>query len=297
MTSSILVTGRTGQLAVALADAARVRGVTVQCLERPVLDIEAPDSIGQVLAAQALSLVINAAAYTNVDAAEIDVAAAYRANCDRPRELARLCAAASIPLIHISTDYVLDGRKGSPYVERDAAAPQGVYGASKLAGEQAVLALCPRAVVLRTAWLYSPVGKNFVRTMLAAGERNSVLRVMADHIGCPTSAQDLAQVILGVAGQLHDSWDDRFAGIYHAAGTGAATWHELATATFAAATEHRRRVPSVEPISTQEWPTEAVRPPDSRLDCGKLAAVFRLRLPAWQESVRRTVDTILDGVR
>jgi dTDP-4-dehydrorhamnose reductase len=148
MTAPILVTGRTGQLAVALADAASAPGVTVHCLERPVLDIEQPASIADALSAHSPSLVINAAAYTNVDAAEDDTAAAYRVNCDGPPELARLCAAASIPLIHISTDYVFDGRKGAPYIETDATAPQGVYGASKLAGEQAVLMLCPRAVVL-----------------------------------------------------------------------------------------------------------------------------------------------------
>jgi dTDP-4-dehydrorhamnose reductase len=293
MTAPILVTGRTGQLAVALADAASAPGVTVHCLERPVLDIEQPASIADALSAHSPSLVINAAAYTNVDAAEDDTAAAYRVNCDGPAELARLCAAASIPLIHISTDYVFDGRKGAPYIETDATAPQGVYGASKLAGEQAVLMLCPRAVVLRTAWLYSPGGRNFVRTMLAAGERNSSLRVVADQIGCPTSAQDLADVVLSVAVRLRDEWDDSYAGTYHAAGTGAATWHELATATFIAAAQHGRNVPKVEPISTNEWPTRAVRPPDSRLDCNKLAAVFGLRLPAWQDSVTRTVDTIL----
>ena len=225
--------------------------MTVHCLERPVLDIERPASIANVLTTHSPSLVINAAAYTNVDAAEDDAAAAYRVNRDGPAELARLCAAASIPLIHISTDYVFDGHKGAPYVESDATAPQGVYGASKLAGEQAVLALCPRAVVLRTAWLYSPTGKNFVRTMLAAGERNSSLRVVADQIGCPTSAEDLANVVLSVAVQLRDSWDDRYAGTYHAAGTGAATWHELATATFAAAVRYGRSMPMVEPISTQ----------------------------------------------
>jgi dTDP-4-dehydrorhamnose reductase len=292
MTAPILVTGRTGQLAVALAGAASAHGVTVHCLGRPVLDIERPASIANVLTAHSPSLVINAAAYTNVDAAEDDAAAAYRVNRDGPAELARLCAAASIPLIHISTDYVFDGHKGAPYIESDATAPQGVYGASKLAGEQAVLALCPRAVVLRTAWLYSPTGKNFVRTMLAAGERNSSLRVVADQIGCPTSAEDLANVVLSVAVQLRDSWDDRYAGTYHAAGTGAATWHELATATFAAAVQYGRSMPMVEPISTREWPTRAIRPPDSRLDCSKLAAVLGLRLPAWQDSVRRMVDTI-----
>jgi dTDP-4-dehydrorhamnose reductase len=296
MKGPILVTGRSGQLAVALAGAAPSHGVTVHCLGRPVLDIEQPASIAQVFSAHAPSLVVNAAAYTNVDSAEDDVTAAYRANRDGPAELARLCAAACIPLIHISTDYVFDGRKGTPYVESDVTAPQGVYGASKLAGEQAVLTLCPRVVVLRTAWLYSPTGKNFVRTMLAASERNSSLRVVADQIGCPTSAEDLAEVVLGVVSQFRDGWDDRYAGTYHAAGTGAATWHELATATFAAATRHGRRAPSVEPISTLEWPTRAVRPPDSRLDCSRLAAVFGLRLPAWQDSVRRTVDTLLSRV-
>ena len=293
MAGSILVTGRTGQLAAALADTAPAHSLTLQCLERPVLDIERPASIAQVFSTHAPSLVINAAAYTNVDAAEDDSAAAYRANRDGPATLARLCAAACIPLIHISTDYVFDGRKGAPYLESDVTAPQGVYGASKLAGECAVVTLCPRAVVLRTAWLYSPTGKNFVRTMLAAGERNGNLRVVADQIGCPTSAQDLATVILGIAGQLRDGWNDRCAGIYHAAGAGAATWHELANATFAAAMRHGRRAPNVEPITTQEWPTRAVRPPDSRLDCSRLAAVFGLHLPAWQDSVRRTVDTIL----
>jgi dTDP-4-dehydrorhamnose reductase len=293
MAAPILVTGRTGQLAVALAEAASAHDVTVRCLERPTLDIEQPASIAQVFATQSPSLVINAAAYTNVDAAEDNVATAFRANRDGPAELARWCAVAGIPLIHISTDFVFDGRKGAPYVESDIPAPQGVYGASKLAGEQAVLTLCPRAVVLRTAWLYSPIGKNFVRTMLAAGERNSNLRVVADQIGCPTSAEDLAQVVLGVAAQLRDRSNDRYAGIYHAAGAGAATWHELATVTFAEAKRHGRVVPSVDPISTQEWPTKVRRPPDSRLDCSKLAAVFGLRLPAWKDSVRRTVDTIL----
>jgi len=296
MVESILVTGRTGQLAAALADAAPAYGLNLQCLERPILDIGHPASIAHAFSTHSPSLVINTAAYTDVDAAEDDPAAAYRANRDGPAELARLCAAAGIPMIQVSTDYVFDGRKGAPYIESDVTAPQSVYGASKLAGERAVLTLCPRAVVLRTAWLYSPIGKNFVRTMLAAGERNSNLRVVADQIGCPTSAQDLSAAVLGVAGQLSDGWSDRYAGIYHAAGTGAATWHELATAIFAAATRHGRRTPSVEQISTQDWPTKAVRPPDSRLDCSRLAAIFGLRLPVWQDSVRHTVETILSQI-
>ena len=179
----------------------------MDCVGPPEVDFDRPDSIAEVFAASAPSLVINAAAYTAVDAAEDDADAAFRANRDGPRDLARLCEAAGIPLIHVSTDYVFDGLKGAPYVETDAVAPQGVYGASKLAGEQAVLAACSRAIVLRTSWLYSPVGNNFVRTMLAAGQRNRHLRVVADQLGCPTSAADLADAILGIAARLaNDGW-------------------------------------------------------------------------------------------
>jgi dTDP-4-dehydrorhamnose reductase len=293
MVRTILVTGRTGQLAVSLAQAASAHDVTVRCVGRPSLDFDRPASIGEVLREHTPSLVVNAAAYTAVDAAEDNEVAAYRANRDGPAELGRLCTTAGIPLIHVSTDYVFDGRKGAPYVETDATSPQGVYGASKLAGEQAVMAICPSAIVVRTSWVYSPTGKNFVRTMLAAATSNSSLRVVADQTGCPTSAPDLAHAVLGIASRLLDGGDDRAAGIYHAAGSGAATWHELATATFAAAAGHGRAMPLVEPISTHEWPTKAVRPPDSRLDCGKLAAMFGLRLPAWRDSLALTVDAIL----
>jgi dTDP-4-dehydrorhamnose reductase len=293
MAAPILVTGGSGQLATALSEAAAPHGLTVHRVGRPALDFDRPASIAEVFAAAAPSLVVNAAAYTAVDAAEDDAAAAYRANRDGPAELARLCNAAGIPLIHVSTDYVFDGRKGAPYVETDATAPQGVYGASKLAGEQAVLAGCSRAIVLRTSWVYSPGGKNFVRTMLAAGQRNSTLRVVADQTGCPTSSLDLAEAILGVAERLiDDGWQSRYAGIYHAAGAGATTWHELARATFEAAARHGQTVPTVVPITTDEWPTKARRPPDSRLDCAKLAAVFGLRLPPWRDALARTVDAI-----
>ena len=204
---------------------------------------------------------VNAAAYTAVDAAEDDADAAYRANRDGPAELARLCEAAGIPLIHVSTDYVFDGLKGAPYVETDAIAPQGVYGASKLAGEQAVLAGCSRAIVLRTSWLYSPTGKNFVRTMLAAGQRNSELRVVADQTGCPTSAQDLAQGHPGdrravgrrLGGSLRrhlprgrDGRDDLARTGDRDVRSGGAAWPQA---------------PDVVPIATAEWPTRAERPP------------------------------------
>lgn len=293
MMAPILVTGLSGQLATALADAAPSRGMTVQRVGRPALDFDRPDSIAEVFARSEPSLVVNAAAYTAVDAAEQDAAAAFRANRDAPAELARLCESAGIPLIHLSTDYVFDGLKGSPYIETDVTAPQGVYGESKLAGERVVLARCTRAIVLRTSWLYSSNGKNFVRTMLAAGRRNSQLRVVADQVGCPTTALDLARTILAMARQLVSAgWEYRYGGIYHVAGDGATTWHGLATATFRAAAHHGVAAPTIVPITTDEWPTAAKRPPDSRLDCRRLAATFGLRLPPWQDGLERTVAAI-----
>jgi dTDP-4-dehydrorhamnose reductase len=296
MTAPILITGGTGQLGVALAEAAAALGLVLDRVDRPAFDFDRPGSIAQVFAASAPALVVNTAAYTAVDAAEDDADAAFRANHDGPAELARLCEAAGIPLIHISTDYVFDGLKGAPYVETDATSPQGVYGASKLAGEAAVLSGCSRAVVVRTSWLYSPTGKNFVRTMLAAGQRNGELRVVADQTGCPTSAPDLARAILAMAARLMGGgWEDRWAGVYHAAGTGGTSWHEVATATFEEAARHGQAMPTLVPIATAEWPTRAKRPPDSRLDCGRLAAVFGLRLPPWRDGLARTVGAIFAG--
>jgi dTDP-4-dehydrorhamnose reductase len=286
----ILVTGGTGQLAAALAAAATV---PICLVGRPGFDFNRPETIAAVFDQAAPWLVVNAAAYTAVDAAEKDADAAYRANRDGPAELARLCAAAGIPLIHVSTDYVFDGDKGEPYVETDAVSPQGVYGASKLAGEHAVLDLCARAVVLRTSWVYAPTGRNFVRTMLNLGKTRDRLTVVADQKGCPTTAGDLAAAILKIGGRIEGTrWQDAYAGVFHAAGTGWTTWHGLATAVFAEAARHGAPTPRVDPITTADWPTPAKRPADSRLDCTKLADVFGVRLPEWRPSLARTIDTI-----
>ena len=283
----ILVTGGTGQVARALEDAADGRAVRV--VGRPALDFDRPETVPPLLRAAAPSLIVNAAAYTAVDKAESEPEAAYRANRDGPAAVAAYCAEAGIPLIHISTDYVFDGDKGMPYTEADPTSPTGVYGASKLAGERAVLASGARAVILRTAWVYSATGKNFVLTMLNAARKTNRLRVVADQRGCPTSAADLAAAILAIA----DGWDDRLAGVYHAAGSGETTWHGLATAVFARAARHGLTAPAVDAIATADWPTPARRPADSRLDCAKLADAFGIRLPAWQDSVARTVDAIM----
>ncbi len=284
----ILVTGGTGQLATALA-----HGANVRLVGRPDFDFDRSETIEAVFHAAAPSLVVNAAAYTAVDAAETNAEAAYRSNRDGPGILGRLCAEANIPLIHVSTDYVFDGAKPDPYVETDPVAPQGVYGASKLAGEEAVTASGAKAIILRTAWVYAATGKNFVRTMLAVGKTRDRLTVVADQFGCPTTAEDLADAIQTIVARLdRTGWQPGYRGIFHAAGTGATTWHGLAVATFQEAARHGAKQPEVVPIATADWPTPAKRPANSRLDCTKLHDVFGVRLPPWRQSLTRTIDTI-----
>jgi dTDP-4-dehydrorhamnose reductase len=291
MMGSILVTGGSGQLATALSAQG---GARIKLVGRPEFDFDHPETIAAAFRAAAPGLVVNAAAYTAVDAAEADEAAAFRANRDGPAELARLCAAAGIPLIHVSTDYVYDGEKPSPYVETDPVGPQGVYGASKLAGERAVLASGAWAIILRTAWVYAATGRNFVRTMLTLGQTRDSLRVVADQHGCPTAAADLAEAILTIAAQIDArGWDHAWSGVFHAAGSGETTWHGLATAVFQEASRHGAKVPtSVSAIATADYPTPARRPANSRLDCGRLEAVFGIRLPHWRDGVTRTVGQI-----
>jgi dTDP-4-dehydrorhamnose reductase len=283
----LLVTGGTGQLATALA---RARPVTV--VGRPEFDFDRPETLGATFEAVQPSLVINAAAYTAVDRAEQEKAAATRANRDGPAALAALCARAGVPLIHISTDYVFDGDKGAPYVETDPTGPTGVYGASKLAGERAVLDSGARAAILRTAWVYGPVGKNFVLTMLGAARKTGQVRVVADQRGCPTATPDLALAVLAVADAMLTGWRDAFGGVFHACGGGETTWHGLAVAVFEEARRHGLPSAEVAAIRTEDWPTPARRPPDSRLDCGKLAQVFGARLPHWRDALTRVVDDV-----
>ena len=286
----ILVTGGTGQLAQMLAAEG---GARVTVVGRPAFDLDRPDSIAETVQTHCPTLVVNAAAWTAVDAAEAEADAAARANRDGPATLAALCADLRIPLIHLSTDYVFDGTKGEPYIETDRTAPTGVYGQTKLEGEQAVLAACPQSVVLRTSWVYASVGKNFVRTMLGAAQKIDTLRVVADQRGCPTSARDLAVAVLGIADRIGAGWDPAYAGVFHAAGTGDTTWYGLAEALFDEAARHGRTRPTVVPIQTVDWPTPARRPADSRLDCTKLAAVYGVSLPPWQGSVQRVVCDLL----
>ncbi len=285
-----MITGGSGQLGDALQKLAIRRGLECAVVSRPAFDFLDLGSVDACFAAADPWLVVNAAAYTAVDAAESHEAEARAGNHTGPLRLAELCAARKIPFIHVSTDYVFDGAKGAPYVEEDETNPTGVYGATKRDGEMAILNTQARAIILRTAWVYAAHGKNFARTMLNAARKTNTLRVVADQRGTPTAAPDLAAAILDIAAVLQTAgWDDSYRGIYHATGGGETTWHGFATAIFAAA----GLTPEVTPITTADWPTPAKRPADSRLDCGKLARVFDCRLPDWRASLPGIVEALL----
>lgn len=286
----ILVTGGKGQLATSLVN---LGGPRIRCVGRPGFDFDKPETLAATQDAIKPVAVVNAAAWTAVDLAETEAEGAARANATGPEELARLCAQRGIPLIQVSTDYVFSGDKGAPYVETDPVSPETVYGRTKAEGESKTLAANPKTIVLRTSWVYSAHGKNFVRTMLNAGAKNPALKVVGDQKGNPTSSDDLAEAILSILAVLEkDGWKDAFAGIYHACGTGETTWHGLAVAALQDAVPHGQKMPEVTAIRTEDWPTPAKRPADSRMDNSKLTRVFGVTMPAWQDSVRKTVDQI-----
>ena len=245
MTRRILVTGGTGQLAAALTALGRDR---VHVVGRPGFDFDRPETIAATFRDAEPSLVVNAAAYTAVDAAETDAAAAWRANRDGPAELARLCASAGVPLIHVSTDYVYDGAKSSPYVETDSTNPTSAYGASKLAGEIAAREAWEQTIILRTSWVYAPAGRNFVLTMLALARTRwlTAWSVVSDQRGYPTAGKPTWHAaILAIATQIETcGWKDQYGGVFHAAGSGETTWHGFAIAVFTEAARHGIAFPS-----------------------------------------------------
>lgn len=286
----LAVIGTQGQLAHSLAELSG-DGVSVTCIGRPLLDLAQPETVAAALDDLPADLLVNAAAYTAVDRAERESDLAFRVNRDGAAAVAAVCARRSLPLIHLSTDYVFDGTRVGAWRETDACHPQTVYGASKLAGEQAVLAAFPATVILRTAWLHSPFGSNFVKTMLRLSGERDRLRVVADQHGSPTYAPDLAVAILAMARRLTSAPDAVLSGIFHLAGAGETTWHGLAVTTMAMA----GRGVLVDPITTAEYPTLAKRPANSVLDTAKVEAVYGLRLPPWQEGVRHGVARLLSG--
>lgn len=280
----IAVIGATGQVARALVRVARESGLTLAAAGRPDADLGGGNSVHTFLERTAPRVVINAAAYTAVDKAETDSDAAFQINAHGPGVLAAWCAERGVPLIHISTDYVFDGSKRTPYVEDDACNPLGVYGRSKLAGEDAVRAALDRHIIVRTAWVYGPDGNNFLKTMLRVGAERDVVRVVADQTGTPTAAADIAVALVAIASKVAQAQNPPVWGTYHLVAEGETTWHGFAAEIFSAAAAQGLKTPKLEAITTADYPTPAARPANSVLDTTKLRKTFGIVLPAWQKS-------------
>jgi dTDP-4-dehydrorhamnose reductase len=291
----IAVTGKTGQVVTALIERGPAASVDVVALGRPELDLAEPGDVRALFAELRPDVIVSAAAYTAVDKAETEPDLAFAINGVGAGVVADAAAALDIPLIHISTDYVFDGSKRSAWTESDRVGPLGVYGASKLAGEQAVLASGARAVILRVAWVYAPFGANFARTMLRLSETRDRLGVVADQIGAPTSALDIADGILFAAKRLAASdADASLEGVFHmGAGGPDASWADFAEAIFDGAARRGSKRPAVDRISTADYPTPARRPAQSRLESSKLALAYGITLPDWRESLETVLDRLI----
>lgn len=290
----IAVTGSHGQVVRSLVERAAGTNVDIVCIGRPVLDLGEFETIGPALASTAADVLVGAAAYTDVNKAEAESEIADRINGRAPGLLAARAHALGIPMIQLSTDYVFDGAKPDPYSEQDRICPINAYGRSKAAGERAVAAAQPHHVIVRTSWVYSPFGRNFVRTMLDLARKQSEVRVVADQVGHPTAAADIADGVLTVARNLIEGDGDARYGTFHMAAAGAASWAQFAEAIFAASAQCGGPSARVVPIASTEYQTPARRPANSQLDCGKIARVHGVSLPHWQSSLGPCVARILE---
>ncbi len=287
----LLVTGARGQVGRALVNRAS-SAFDVVGLDRESLDIADKDAVVRAVEEHRPDIVVNAAAYTAVDRAEEESGLAFQINRDGAEHIGLACAEIDIPLIHVSTDYVFDGLKTGPYTEDDPPNPLGVYGSSKWAGEEVVRSLAGRHVIVRTSWVFSPHGTNFVRTMLNLIRERDELRVVSDQHGCPTSAYSIADALIAIARNLvggKENW-----GTFHFAGQPATTWFSFAQAIVEEAEARGiSRVKNVVPITTKEYPTAARRPPNSVLATKKIQSAFGIAAPDWRPELAATISAIL----
>jgi dTDP-4-dehydrorhamnose reductase len=290
----IAVTGRTGQVVTALVERGALAGHEIIALGRPELDLADPASVERAIVASRPDAVVSAAAYTAVDKAESERDLAFAVNGAGAEVVAQSAKALGVPLVHISTDYVFSGALDRPYAESDPTGPTGVYGASKLAGEEAILSTYgDNSAILRVAWVYSPFGGNFVKTMLRlAGDRDEI-SVVADQIGNPTSALDIADGIIKVASNMVADTAPEMRGVFHMTASGEASWADFAQAIFAASAAEGGPSADVKRITTAEYPTPAARPANSRLDCGKIAQAHGVVLSEWHGALQTVVARLL----
>jgi dTDP-4-dehydrorhamnose reductase len=288
----LAVTGLTGQVASALIARASTN-IEIIALGRPQLELGKRDVVLASLKAVRCDAIINAAAYTAVDKAESEPKLAMRINREGAGYVAEAAAALNLPLLHLSTDYVFSGELDRPYREDDQTGPTGAYGCSKLEGEKRIAAIHPNHVILRTAWVYSPYGANFVKTMLRLGETRDEVGVVSDQIGNPTSALDIADALFLISRRVIEDKGTELRGVFHMAGQGEASWADFATRIFEAASRHGRGATKVKPITTADYPTPAKRPPNSRLDTNKLKSHYGVSLADWRTSVETCVQQLL----
>lgn len=293
----ILVTGAKGQLGTEILRQAEAQGFSHMGVDLPEWDITSQERVNTLIASYGPIVVVNAAAYTQVDRAEAEPDAAWAVNADAPKYLAEACSLQDVPLIHISTDFVFDGTATRPYTEEDPIGPLSVYGTSKAAGEAHVRERLDRHLIVRTSWLYGVYGNNFVKTMLRLATERETLRVVNDQMGCPTCAADLAAALLvlckAVYGAPTVAW-----GTYHYCGEGVTSWYGLAKAAIEMAAD---RLPitmkTIEPIATEQYPTPAARPAYSALNCSKIRRAFGITPRPWRESLQETIDMLIKKMK
>jgi dTDP-4-dehydrorhamnose reductase len=290
----IAITGRNGQVALSLLERAAATVLDVATIARPDVDLTRPSEIEPALVALAPQVVVSAAAYTAVDLAESEPDLAYAVNVEGAAAVARAASRLGIPIVHLSTDYVFDGTLNRPYREDDATGPLGIYGQSKLDSERAIVLANDDHAILRTAWVYSPFGKNFVRTMLSLAGKSDEIKVVSDQSGTPTNALDIADGIIAVARNLvRKPSAAELRGKFHMTSAGETTWAGFAEAVFEVSAAAGGPSARVKPIPTSAYPTPAKRPANSRLYNSGLFKVHGVRLPEWRQSLPYTVERLL----
>ncbi len=287
------VIGSSGQLGNELVRQGKTSGIHLLTLDLPRFDITDPAAVEKQLRSGDISLVINAAGYTDVDRAEKEPEQAFAVNREGAYNLASRCNEIGVPFIHVSTDYVFNGKKEGAYLETDPVSPLGIYGGSKADGESEIRKRLTEHIIIRTSWLYSVHGRNFVKTMLKLGRDKEIVRVVVDQYGCPTSAADLAGAIFRIAGQLSEGVDIQW-GIYNYCGDGVTSWHGFAETIFDIARRYDSfSVTQILTISTAEYPTPALRPANSALDCSKIRRNFGIQPRPWRESLAEVIGKLL----
>ena len=291
----IAVTGKEGQVARAMVALGRFMEVEISTVGRPQLDLAHPATVLPALAAARPDAIVSAAAYTAVDQAEIERDVAFAINSAGAGAVAEAAGKLGVPVLHLSTDYVFNGCKAAPYLEDDATGPTSAYGASKLDGERRVALATDNHAIFRTAWIYSPYGTNFLKTMLRLAETRESVSVVTDQFGCPTSAEDIAHALILAARRLVESpgSSNSLRGIFHLAGTGEATWADFAREIFRCAESHGRKPVKVIAITSDQYPSPVRRPANSRLSSDKLKRVHGIEMPHWRQSTRKVVNALL----